>query len=125
LRIGKLRHRVTIQYNAADPETPDAHGQVVDDWQDLATCWAEVTQASGSRQTRSGEEYAAQKFDAKVTSLITIRSDSCPTLSPRMQILWTDGKLSTPVLHTYNILYVDDFENRGIYKVAQCEEQGL
>jgi SPP1 family predicted phage head-tail adaptor len=119
LRIGKLRHRVTIQYNAADPETPDAHGQVVDDWQDLATCWAEVKQLDGR------ENYAAQKFDAKTTNLIRLRSDSCPTLSPRMQILWTDSKPSTPALHTYNVLFVDDADNRGIEKIAQCEEQGL
>jgi SPP1 family predicted phage head-tail adaptor len=114
LRIGKLRHRVTIQQNTP---TRNAHGEMVDTWADVTTVWGEVKQLDGR------ENFAAQQFDAKTTTLITIRSDSYPSLNPRMRFKWTDYKPFPVVEHTCNILFVDDSENRGIFKQVQCEEQ--
>jgi len=64
MKVGRLRHRITLQHRA-DIETPE--GEVVPSWADTADVW-------GSIEPMSGREYfAAQQVNSEVTARILIR----------------------------------------------------
>lgn len=64
MRIGKMRYRVTIQRNTPDR---DGFGQPTDNWQEVATVWADVRFSSGK------EFIAADKETASADASIRIR----------------------------------------------------
>lgn len=64
MRIGRLRHRVTIQqYTTTDNE----YGEPVPTWADVATVWASVEPLSGN------ERMIAQQRNASLTHKVVIR----------------------------------------------------
>lgn len=65
MRIGKLRHRVTLQAKGQtqDPNT----GEMLPGWQDVATVWASVEALSGR------DLIAAQANDSEISARIVIR----------------------------------------------------
>ncbi len=68
MQAGLLRHRITIQQldpNAAT--TRDAHGGIVENWQDVVTVWAQV------EPLRAVEILRANQVDARITHRITMR----------------------------------------------------
>lgn len=66
LAAGALRHRITLQRNAAVQD--QATGELVDLWADVATVWAQIVPLSGR------EFIAAQATQAGVTARIVIRA---------------------------------------------------
>lgn len=63
MRIGPMRHRITIETNVG---TDDGYGGQSDDWQTRATCWAGVEhKAAAGAATSSG-----QLFDRTVVYFI-------------------------------------------------------
>lgn len=84
-----LNRRVTIQQQSS---TQDASGQVVDSWSDVDEVWTTKAHAA------SREFFAAQKVNAEITDLFTIRYRSGVTT--KMRLLY-DSKY-------YDILGADD-----------------
>ena len=77
MRIGELRHRVTIQSKSV---TRNSFGDEVIAWVDLATLWAKV-------ETLTGREFIEQaKAGAEVTHKITLRSRD--DVAPTMQVVY-------------------------------------
>lgn len=70
MRIGQMRDRITIQRN--EP-VRDAIGQPIDNWQDIATVWADVRFLNGK------EFIAADKETASVNASIRIRKREVTT----------------------------------------------
>lgn len=91
LGAGKLRHRVTIQEPV---EIRDSVGDVVIEWDDVATVWAAVEPLSVR------EFIAGQAMQSQVTARITIRQREGLTASMRIlhkgRIYNPQGWLSDP-----------------------------
>ncbi|MCW2485941.1 phage head closure protein [Candidatus Symbiopectobacterium sp. NZEC127] len=68
MRIGRLRHRVTIQNFTT---TRDDSGQPIKTWFDAATAWAEVAPISGRELVASG----AVSAEATIRVWMRYRSD--------------------------------------------------
>lgn len=64
MRAGSLNNRITIQSKTT---TYDSYGGPVDAWADTVDLWAQVETTGG------GDFYAAQKLDASVTAVFTVR----------------------------------------------------
>jgi len=64
MRIGELRHRVTLRKKEI---AEDALKQQSEAWADIATVWAAIEPLSGR------EYFAARQENAEVTAKITIR----------------------------------------------------
>lgn len=64
LSAGRLRHRVTIQEQST---VPDAFGQPITTWGDVATVWAAVEPLQGR------EFFNSDQINAEVTARIRIR----------------------------------------------------
>ena len=103
MRIGKLRHRVTIE---TPVEGLDHRGQQIDAWITVATVWAEVADLSGR------EAASARQVYATASVRVTIRHRTGVTTKCR-------------VLHGSRILYVGhvpDGEGRGRQLDLMCGE---
>lgn len=74
MKVGKLRHRVTLQFRT-ETQDPDT-GVMTQGWAEVATVWASVEPLSAR------EFIASQATQAKVTTRITIRyrDDVVPTM---------------------------------------------
>lgn len=104
MKIGKLRHRITLQECIA---SRDSFGAEVLTWVDIATVWASVSPLSGK------EYFAAHQINAEVTTKITIRYR--PGVTPKMRVLFNS--------RCFEILSVLSFEERGIELVLMCKER--
>jgi SPP1 family predicted phage head-tail adaptor len=95
LEAGKLNQRITIQQYTP---TRDTNGAEIDTWGTVTTVWA-------SKSNQSGREFsAAQKVNAEVTALFTIRYRTGINTSMR-------------ILHEskyYNILFIDNVESANV-----------
>lgn len=69
----KLTDRVRVQRPAADPAR-DESGQVVDEWEAVADCWAKVEGLAG-QQPGQGEQVVGQ-----VAHKVTVLRDALPGL---------------------------------------------
>jgi head-tail adaptor len=98
MQAGKLRHRITIQHDTADPETPGLDGTVTPSWAALhANLPAEVLAVAGGETVHGGVQVQA-------TTTHTIRIRYLANISPEMRIAW--GSL------TLHISHVRDFDGR-------------
>lgn len=104
MKIGKLRHRVTLQECIA---ARDSFGAEVSTWVDVATVWASVSPISGK------EYFASHQINAEVTTKITMRYR--PGITPKMRVVFTN--------RYFDILSVLSFEERGIELVLMCKER--
>jgi SPP1 family predicted phage head-tail adaptor len=103
MKIGKLRHKIIIQEYSA---SRDSFGAEVQNWTDKASVFASVTPVSGK------EYFAAQQWNAEVTTKITMRYLS--DISPKMRVLF-DNRI-------FEILSVLNFEERNIELNLMCKE---
>jgi len=114
LRIGSLRHRVTIETITA---TQDAYGQETGDIAPgvagtlVATVWAEVQDLSGA------ELFAAMEIHSQVTTRITCRWRS--GILPSMQVRYTTGGQS----RVFDMAAMTDPEGRRRTMVLLCKER--
>lgn len=101
MRIGSLRHRITLQ---ARIESQDLYGQPLETWLDSAPVFAEVAALSGR------ELFQAQQVNAETTTRIRIRyrDDVTPALRIKFGAI------------LYNIQSVINLENRNRELVLMC-----
>ncbi|MEM6498724.1 MAG: phage head closure protein [Pseudomonadota bacterium] len=103
--IGRLRHRVTIQYPA---RSYDEAGGATIAWPPLATVWAQIKLRSG-RETFEADSPSARSIYRVV---IRYRSDVDPT----MRLLWGDRVLQ--------VVAVGDEDGTKRWLSCECEEYG-
>lgn len=106
MKIGSLRHRVTIESSSA---SRDAVGGEVLTWASVATVWAAVEPLAGR------EFLDARRLEAEVSTRIRIRYRA--GLVPGMRVTWGD--------HVYDILAVLERESRRREIDLMCREWGL
>ncbi len=103
MKIGKLRHKITIQEYIA---TRDSFGAEVQTWTDKASAFASITPVSGK------EYFATQQWNAEVTTKITMRY--LQGITPKMRVLFGS--------RIFEILSVLNFEERNIELNLMCKE---
>lgn len=103
MKIGKLRHRITLQEYIA---TRDSFGAEVEAWVDIGTVWASIEPLSGR------EFFAAQQVNAEVSTKITLRYRT--GIKPEMRVLFA-GRV-------FEIVSVINLEEKNIQLVLMCEE---
>ena len=103
MKIGKLRHKITIQEYTA---SRDSFGAEVEGWSDKASVFASVTPMSGK------EYFASQQLNAEVTTKITIRY--LAGITPKMRVMFGN--------RIFEILSVLNFEERKIELNLMCKE---
>ena len=79
MKIGRMRYRITIQFPA---DTVDDYGNAIEDWQDLATVWADIVPVSGR------EYLTASQATSETTFKIYIRY--IPNVNAKMRIIHND-----------------------------------
>jgi len=80
MAAGKLKERITIQRATV---THNDYNEEIASWTDLATVWAERTDAS------AGESYRAQEVGAEITARFKIRQSSeVADVNPRDRIIY-------------------------------------
>ena len=104
MKIGSMRHRVTIQQRP-DPQTQNSVGEVTTAWTTLATVWAAIEPQTGGE----GIEQAA--VVAQVTHSVRIRRRT--DVTPDMRLV--EGS------RTLEILSVLDANKPGEMRL-QCRE---
>ena len=103
MKVGKLRHRVTIQRLE---EVDDGYGGVEEKWQNVATVWASV------EPLRGNERYTAQQVQAELTHKVTIRYRA--GIKPQMRLVYGNRILE--------IEAVIDVEERHKWIELLCSE---
>ena len=103
MKIGKLRHKITIQEYSA---TRDSFGAQIEGWNDKASVFASVTPICGK------EYFASQQLNAEVTTKITIRY--LAGITPKMRVMFGN--------RIFDILSVLNFEERNIELNLMCKE---
>jgi len=83
VKIGKLRHRITIQDKVT---VPDGYGGMTSTWQDVATVWASVEPLKGK------ELYEAHQMKAELTHRVRIRY--VEGIKPQMRIVFRGRELA-------------------------------
>jgi len=103
VKIGKLRHRITIQEKVT---VPDGYGGVTSTWKDVATVWSSVEPLKGR------ELYAAQQVKAELSHRVRIRYMS--GIKPEMRIAFDN--------RTFEIEAIIDPEERHESLELLCSE---
>jgi SPP1 family predicted phage head-tail adaptor len=92
VRIGKLRHRITIEEAI---ETQDADGSVLKNWSIFATAQASIEPISGR------EYFAAQSTQADLTHRINLRYVA--GLKPKMRV-----KFGRRIFDILSVITIDE-----------------
>lgn len=79
MQIGKLRHRITIQYPSP---TQDATNDPVVSWRVLATVWADVRPAGSQERLQRQADQVVAQVDQRVR--MRYRSD----ITTQMRVKW-------------------------------------
>jgi SPP1 family predicted phage head-tail adaptor len=103
VKIGKLRHRITIEQVT---ETQDIDGSVIETWTTFATAQASIEPVSGR------EYFAAQSTQAEVTHRIRLRYLSGVT--PKMRVNYNS--------RIFDILSVININERNRELQLMCRE---
>jgi SPP1 family predicted phage head-tail adaptor len=109
MRIGRLRHRVTLQRRTG---AANAFNEPTDTWTDIATVSAGVEPISGR------EYFAAQQVQSEVSHRVTIRY--LAGVNPKDRIVWTDP--ATDVARYFDIRAVLDRDERHREMQLMCVE---
>lgn len=107
MKIGKLRHRVTIQKLIS---TPDGGGGSTKTWIDDATVWAAI------EPLRGGERYVAQQVQSELTHKITMRYRE--GIKPQMRIKYKD-RIKDRIFEIWSVIDIDE---RRIWLEMLCSE---
>ena len=103
MKIGKLRHKITIQKFT---HSRDSFGAMIPEWVDFASSWASISPVSGK------EYFAAHQINAEITTKITIRY--MPGIAPEMRVAFK-GRV-------FEILSVLNFEEKNVELNLMCKE---
>lgn len=102
MEAGKLRHEIVIQQKS---ETRNTTGDVLFSWSTYLSTYAECKNLS------MNELLQAHQVNSKITTKFIIRWDS--GVRANMRILYRS--------RAYNIVGIDNFEERDIYQILLCE----
>lgn len=102
VNIGKMRHRITFQKQSGEKS---CLGGYLDDWQEVATVWAQISPISG-------REYLTQVRETTVSHKIYCRYRA--GITPAMRIAYK-GRI-------FRIISVIDWEERHEGLTIMCEE---
>lgn len=106
MKIGNLRHRITIQKKSA---TRDSYGAETISWTTYLTVWAAI-------EPLRGREYMeARQVQADVDTRIRMRAQSVYTIKPGMQVLFG--------ARIFDIISVIEVEERNREVQLMCREQ--
>lgn len=103
MKIGKLRHWITIQ---SYTPTRDSFGAEVEHWQDVMKVWASVEPLTGK------EYFAAQEVNAEVSVKVIMRYS--PGIQPEMRVIFG--------ARVFEILAVMNTEERNKQLILLCKE---
>ena len=102
MNIGKMRHRITFQRPSTEK---DRLAGYEDDWQDVATVWAQISPISG-------RDFLTQIRETIVTHKIYCRYR--PGITPQMQIQFGD--------RIFRIISILNWDERNEGLTIMCEE---
>lgn len=103
MRVGDLRHRVTIQ---TPPTTRDAYGGFTGDWTDVKEVWAAIWPTSAKEQLQGGQQTMT------ITHRVRMRYHTGITSAMRL-------KYGT---RFFNVVSIVNWEERGVYLDLLCRE---
>lgn len=103
MNIGKMRHRITFQWQNGDKDTLGGYSD--EDWEDVKTVWAQVSPISG-------REYLSLVRETTVSHKIYTRYHA--NIKPTMRIRFKD--------RIFRIISVIDWEERHEGLTIMCEE---
>lgn len=103
MKIGKLRHRVTLQESIS---SKDSFGAEIETWSDTATVWASIEPLSGK------EYFAAQQVNAEINTKITIRYRA--GVQSTMRLAFQNRQ--------FDILSVINTEEKKLELILMCRE---
>lgn len=101
--IGKLRQRITFQKLE---QTKDEFGEMLGEWSDFKTVWAEVKPVSGR------QFFAAKQINSEISHNIYIRYNA--DLLPNMRIKYKD--------RVFDILYLMNVNESNTLMQIYCKE---
>lgn len=101
--IGRLKHRITFQKLQ---QTKNEYGEVLDNWLDVKTVWAEIKPVSGN------QFFAAKQINSEISHNVYIRYRS--DLSPNMRIKYKE--------RIFDMLYIMNVNEDNTLMQIYCKE---
>lgn len=105
MNIGKMRHRITFQQQKSDKDSLGSYSSEEEDWEDVATVWAQISPISG-------KEYFSEMRENTVSHKIYCRYRS--GISPKMRIKFKN--------RIFRIISVINWDERNEGLTLMCEE---
>ena len=105
MNIGKMRHRITFQKQKSDKDSLGSYSSEEEDWEDVATVWAQISPISG-------KEYFSEMRENTVSHKIYCRYRA--GISPKMRVKFKD--------RVFRIISVINWEERNEGLTIMCEE---
>lgn len=103
LKIGKLKHRVTIQEYTT---TRDSFGAEIEAWVDIATVWASVEPLTGR------EYFQMQQINTEISTKVTMRFKAGVTV--KMRLIYNN--------RIFEIISLINTEEKDVQLVLMCRE---
>lgn len=104
VKVGELRHRVTIQATTAVQDTSASYAE---SWNDVATVWARVRPMNGR------EYYAMQQAQSSVSHEVVVRFRRGVTTANRLKL---DSRI-------FDIEGVVNYDERNEWMILYCTER--
>lgn len=101
--IGRLNKRITLQQLGQDK---DIYGEIIEDWVDIKTVWAEIAPVSGN------QFFAAKQINSEISHNVYIRYRK--DLKPSMRVLYK-GRV-------FEILYIMNVKEANQLMQIYCKE---
>lgn len=100
---GRLNKKITFQQLCQDK---DEYGEIVEEWLDIKTVWAEIAPVSGN------QFFAAKQINSEISHNVYVRY--CNDLSPSMRIKFRD--------RIFEILYIMNVKEENRLLQIYCKE---
>lgn len=101
--IGRLKHRITFQ---ALSQSKNEYGEIVEEWLDIKTVWAEIKPVSGN------QFFAAKQINSEISHNVYIRYRT--DLKPSMRIKFKD--------RVFEVLYLMNVNEDNRLMQIYCKE---
>lgn len=103
MKCTKLTKRIKLQQLGANK---NEYGEVEEDWQDVATVWAEIRPVTGR------SFFEAQQINSEISHQVIIRYR--PGIKPSMRVLYG--------MRVFDVLYVMNFNESNESIQLMCKE---
>lgn len=109
---GELRKLVQFE---RQPDQVDGIGQVVNIWDTYLSCYAAIDDLVSSARPQGRELYDEGLVSSRATHVITIRWPGRQfQIQPGDRIYWADQMYSPPAVHTYQVEWAENVQNRNV-----------